>query len=80
MPKTSRAYSIDEANRTITISGVLQGCIKSDGYWGTERKDVVLKYSEDFKPLTIVNDKITATSSPYIYCIGGEDSLIPAAE
>ena len=80
MTKTSRAYSIDEANRTITISGVLQGCIKSDGYWGTERKDVVLKYSEDFKTLTIVNDKITATSSPYIYCIGGEDSLIPAAE
>ena len=80
MTKTSRAYTIDEANRTITISGVLQGCIKSDGYWGTERKDVVLKYSEDFKTLTIVNDKITATNSPYIYCVGGEDSLIYATE
>jgi hypothetical protein len=80
MTKTSRAYSIDEANRTITISGVLQGCIGPNGNWSTERKDVVLKYSEDFKTLTIVNDKITATSSPYIYCIGGEDSLIPAAE
>ena len=80
MTKTSRAYSIDEANRTITISGVLQGFIRPEGNWGTERKDVVLKYSEDFKTLTIVNDKITATSSPYIYCIGGEDSLIPAVE
>ena len=78
MTKTSRAYSIDEANRTITISGVLQGYIRPEGNWGTERKDVVLKYSEDFKTLTIVNDKITATSSPYIYCIGGEDSLIYA--
>ena len=80
MTKTSRAYTIDEANRTITISGVLQGYIRPEGNWGTERKDVVLKYSEDFKTLTIVNDKITATSSPYIYCIGGEDSLIHAAE
>ena len=80
MTKTSRAYTIDEANRTITISGVLQGTIKEDGYWGTKREDVVLKYSEDFKTLTIVNDKITATSSPYIYCIGGGDSLIYATE
>ena len=80
MTKTSRAYTIDEANRTITISGVLQGTIKEDGYWGTKREDVVLKYSEDFKTLTIVNDKITATSSPYIYCIGGSDSLIYATE
>ena len=80
MTKTSRAYTIDEANRTITISGVLQGTIKEDGYWGTKREDVVLRYSEDFKTLTIVNDKITATSSPYIYCIGGENSLIHAAE
>ena len=80
MTKTSRAYSIDEANRTITVSTVLQGCIGSNGGWSTERKDVVLKYSEDYKTLTILNDKVTATNSPYIYCIGGEDSLIPAAE
>ena len=74
------SYSIDEANRTITVSTVLQGCIGSNGGWSTERKDVVLKYSEDYKTLTILNDKVTATNSPYIYCIGGEDSLIPAAE
>ena len=80
MTKTSRAYSIDEANRTITVSTVLQGCIGSNGGWSTERKDVVLKYSEDYKTLTILNDKVTATNSPYIYCVGGENSLIHAAE
>ena len=80
MTKTSRTYTIDEANRTITVSTVLQGCIGANGSWSTERKDVVLKYSEDYKTLTILNDKVTATNSPYIYCVGGENSLIHAAE
>lgn len=64
----SSPYFIDEANRTVTISNVLQG----NGGWGTTKKDIVLNISEDGKMLTFVDEVIFSTSSPYIYCYGQE--------
>lgn len=62
-------YFIDEATRTVTISNVLQG---KSGSYGTERKDIVLNISDDGKTLTFAAEAIHSTSSPYIYCYGGD--------
>lgn len=61
-------YYTDEANRTVTISNVLQG----NGGWGTTKKDIVLNISEDGKTLTFVDEAIFSTVSPYIFCYGQE--------
>ena len=61
-------YYTDDANRTVTISNVLQG----NGGWGTTKKDIVLNISEDGKTLTFVDEAIFSTVSPYIFCYGQE--------
>ena len=66
-------YFIDEATRTVTISNVLQG---KSGSYGTEKKDIVFNISDDGKTLTFAAEAIHSTSSPYIFCYGGEYSPI----
>jgi hypothetical protein len=61
-------YYIDDENRTVTISNVLQG----NGGWGTTKKDIVLNISEDGKTLTFVDEVIYSTASPHIFCYGQE--------
>jgi hypothetical protein len=65
-------YYTDDANRTVTISNVLQG----NGGWGTTKKDIVLNISEDGKTLTFVDEAIFSTVSPYIFCYGQESAPI----
>lgn len=69
MVGSSKPYFVDETNRTVTISQVLVGTGSS---WSTDYKDIVLNISEDGKTLTFADDAIVSTSSPYIYCYGGE--------
>lgn len=73
MIAASQPYFIDGTNRTVTISNVLQGT--GSGYT-TERKDMVLNISEDYKTLTFADPYIFSTASPNIYCYGGDSTLI----
>lgn len=66
-------YFIDETNRTVTISNVLQG---TGTGWSTTRKDIVLNISNDNKTLTFADAYIFSTSSPNIYCFGGSYTQI----
>ena len=68
MVGSSKPYFVDETNRTVTISQVLVGT----GGWSTEDKDIVLDISGDGKTLTFSDAYIYSTTSPYIYCFGGE--------
>lgn len=64
----TKKYVIDEAERTVTFPGVVQG----DGITSnkTIKKDIVFKISDDFKTLTLVNEYIYSSSSQEI-CYGG---------
>ena len=72
MVGTCNPFIIDEANRTVTLTQILVGT----GAWRTERKDLVLNISADGKTLTFQDEVIYSTSSPYIFCYGGEYSPI----
>ena len=72
MVGTCNPFIIDEENRTVTLTQILVGT----GAWRTERKDLVLNISADGKTLTFQDEVIYSTSSPYIFCYGGEYSPI----
>lgn len=72
MVGTCNPFVIDEENRTVTLTQILVGT----GAWRTERKDLVLNISADGKTLTFQDEVIYSTSSPYIFCYGGEYSPI----
>lgn len=70
---TSNPFIFDEANRTVTITQVLQG---TGSGWSTTRKDMVLNISQDYKTLYFADEVIYSTSTPYEYIYGGTWSPI----
>ncbi len=59
-----RSYVYDSTSGTITISNVLQGKVSG---WGQERRDIVLKVSEDKNSLAFTVDKLISTTNPNKY-------------
>ena len=64
----TKKYVVDEEARTVTLPGVVQG----DGVNNnkTTKKDIVLKISDDFKTLTLVNEYVYSSQTS-VFCYGG---------